>query len=227
MNEYSDIIAETQAQDGTRLYVELIPDTGAEDPRGWISRAGVIHVVDLPRTRVPRESDVPGLDDVITDHDFRAVARWLRMVHGATVVLPLYSVGGDGAIAAGTADEMPTAGNYDGVTFDTPATRAECFTPTTSTTIVAAALAADVATYAQWAEGDVWGYLVARQDTGEEMDSCWGFIGREWAEQAAREAMDTAVADLDDQAAAAAQQAADEAAELDDLRLVELGGWRF
>lgn len=52
-----------------------------------------------------------------------------------------------------------------------------------------------------YADGDVWGYSVEKlthwtaddgqtRDTWEEVDSCWGFYGREWAEEAAIEALD-------------------------------------
>jgi hypothetical protein len=34
--------------------------------------------------------------------------------------------------------------------------------------------------YAQWANGDVWGFIVEDSD-GEELDSCWGFYGTEAA----------------------------------------------
>jgi hypothetical protein len=52
-----------------------------------------------------------------------------------------------------------------------------------------------------YVEGDVWGYVVERKvdlsmtdcdviESWEEVDSCWGFYGEEWAEQAAVEALD-------------------------------------
>jgi hypothetical protein len=66
-----------------------------------------------------------------------------------------------------------------------------------------------------WAEGDVYGYVVEKElsyekkyfdsdgeDAGEESDtewvevedgSCWGFYGRDWAEQAAKEALEAEI----------------------------------
>lgn len=61
--------------------------------------------------------------------------------------------------------------------------------------------------YRSWAEGDVWGYVVdekrrwvrddtddpvpeTREDWEETDDSCWGYIGHQWAEEAALEALE-------------------------------------
>lgn len=44
-------------------------------------------------------------------------------------------------------------------------------------------------TYTQWCNGDVWGYKVF-DDDDEEVDSCWGFFGYEYAEQEAKSAME-------------------------------------
>lgn len=48
-------------------------------------------------------------------------------------------------------------------------------------------LRAEVATFSQWANGEVYGYVVQDEDE-EEIDSCWGFIGLDWAIQEAKEA---------------------------------------
>lgn len=56
-----------------------------------------------------------------------------------------------------------------------------------------------------WCDGDVWGYIVQEEVTWtttnnkylpaesrtawETVDACWGFYGREYAEEAAREAL--------------------------------------
>lgn len=43
----------------------------------------------------------------------------------------------------------------------------------------------EVTVYNQWADGEVYGYVITRK--GREVGSCWGFIGEEWAEQTARD----------------------------------------
>ena len=50
----------------------------------------------------------------------------------------------------------------------------------------------EVNEYGRWANGEVYGYVVRDAD-GEDVDSCWGYIGYEWAEQAAEEALRGAV----------------------------------
>lgn len=43
--------------------------------------------------------------------------------------------------------------------------------------------------YTAWANGDCWGYDIV-DDNGETVDSCGGFIGRDYAEQCAQEALE-------------------------------------
>lgn len=38
-------------------------------------------------------------------------------------------------------------------------------------------LLASVETYDQYLRGDVYGYIIKDKETGEEVDSCWGFFG--------------------------------------------------
>jgi hypothetical protein len=63
-------------------------------------------------------------------------------------------------------------------------------------------LRAEVEEYDRFLAGDCWGYEIYEMDDDPDMiaagyedggycvDSCWGFLGHEWAEQAAQEAMD-------------------------------------
>ena len=65
-----------------------------------------------------------------------------------------------------------------------------------------AVLRAEVEEYDRFLTGDCWGYEIYEMDDDPDMteagyendgycvDSCWGFLGDEWAEQAAQEAMD-------------------------------------
>ena len=43
--------------------------------------------------------------------------------------------------------------------------------------------------YEQWANGDVWGYIIEDSD-GDETDSCWNYYGSDYCLQAAKEAVD-------------------------------------
>lgn len=48
-----------------------------------------------------------------------------------------------------------------------------------------AVLRSEIEQYDQYLRGDVWGIIVEDEDTGEQLDSCWGFYGREYAEEEA------------------------------------------
>ena len=49
---------------------------------------------------------------------------------------------------------------------------------------VVSVLNAEVKTYSQWMEGDVYGYILedTRNIEKKEIDSCWGFFGTNWKE---------------------------------------------
>lgn len=49
-------------------------------------------------------------------------------------------------------------------------------------------LKATVDEFSKWLQGDCWGYRIL-DDDGTEVASCWGFIGREYAEEQAKEEM--------------------------------------
>jgi hypothetical protein len=239
----ADVIAETTAQDGTPFRVILDIDQDPINPREDYDQTGVMHVRTQRSYYVPQEFDEVGtsyLDDAIREHDFPVVARWLRVAYGATVVLPLWDLGGNGgfSVSAGSPDSAPEAGEYVGVIFDTPDTRRKTWGEGGTVEQMATALASEVAEYAAWATGEVYGAIVQAAETDDEGDpiewaevdddgSVWGLIGHEWAEQEARDMLDSAVAQYDQDAAQMAarlaQEAADDAAEDAEAMRAELG----
>lgn len=46
---------------------------------------------------------------------------------------------------------------------------------------------AEVETWLAWCEGEVYGYKIVNDETGETLDSCWGFYGLSYCEQEASE----------------------------------------
>ncbi len=48
-------------------------------------------------------------------------------------------------------------------------------------------LISEVEEYSKWLNGECYGYII-RDESGNEVDSCWGFIGLDWAETAAKNA---------------------------------------
>lgn len=225
-------ILDTRTVDDVVYRVYLEQDSDCESPRDNDSTAGVIVTEGGPRNPYyawpTEDGDMISAWSVrcaMEDHSFRVVARWLRMFHGATVVLPLHSGEGDRP-SAGDATDTPDAGNYLGVTFDQPSTRK---TTGVAAEDMASALSVDVDEYSTWARGDCWGYVIEKDERpvpaalefarwlrsdrsviGEDVDldalyaefhndddepvwvdheSCWGFVGDEYARQEALRAL--------------------------------------
>ena len=129
----------------------------------------------------------------------RITARWLRIFHGATVVLPLglYDHGGI-TMYVGTTHAFDAAGwdsGIVGLTFDTPETRAVCGTPPER---IEEVLRGEVEEYDRYLRGEVYGAVYERLHTWtredgetrtewEAEDSVGGMLGYEHAVEGARE----------------------------------------
>lgn len=185
---------DTRMVEGVEHRVYLEQDDDCENPREWGDYfAG--RMVTAPNSRYiwPAEDGdtVSGahVQMVVDDHDFRVVARWLRMFYGATVVLPLYSTGNEGRPAAGDASDTPNAGDYIGVTFDQPSTRSATGIELDD---IPAALATEVDEFSAWAVGECFGYVIERAtESGEweQTGSLWGLVGTDYAQAQARHAL--------------------------------------
>ncbi len=93
-------------------------------------------------------------------HSFRALRRWLRMFHGASVVLPIYATGGEDRLYAGKLDD--NGEGACGLIYDTPDTRrrgwGEDVSPATWVTVDN--LRGEVDQYATWAHGEMTAWAV-------------------------------------------------------------------
>lgn len=112
--------------------------------------------------------------------NFDRLTRYLIIWHGATQVIWWHS------------------GSYWYITYDTAAWREHTGAPEHS---------ANMDEYRAWCEGDVWGYIVQKRVTWSTEDpdypdeerwedtggSCWGFYGRDYAEECALGALTSAV----------------------------------
>lgn len=106
-------------------------------------------------------------------------ARWALMAHGVTVVV-----------------HNPHDGAW-GLWYVMPDKMAEVGEGVTPEQIIEG----EFREYQAWASGEVYGHVIEKRthwtseddqemDTWEHVDSCWGYIGREYAEEAAREAFE-------------------------------------
>lgn len=86
-----------------------------------------------------------------------------------------------------------------GWAFDTPENREECGLDDRfgrfGTDCIARIVRAEVETYNQYLNGDVYGYVILDED-GSTLDSCWGFYGLEWAIEAAHESADYEIQEI-------------------------------
>lgn len=208
-------VSKTIANDAGTFRAVVLGDPGMSQamasPREESDTHLGVMVAAYPFYSLPHEDGpVTGahVKEAVSGHDFRVVRRWLRMFHGARVVLPIYSSGGsDLRLVAGDGaeGEDATAGNYIGVIYDTPKTR-EGENVSEAETI--RWLRLEVAAYDAWANGEMTGYQVQRL-TGEdeEADEAWELVDEDAAESggyfSVEEAREQAVVVLGEVAGAA------------------------
>ena len=116
---------------------------------------------------------------------YALTARYLRMFHGATVVLKVGMLDHSGiSLYSGGGAHCMDPGGWDsgtvGLIWDTPEGRAMTGVELAN---VGAALEGEVREMASYVEGDVYGYRILDAD-GEELDSCWGYIGHAYFAEA-------------------------------------------
>lgn len=117
--------------------------------------------------------------------------RYLRLCRGATVVIPIGLLDHSGiTIWAGGGPHWSDSAGWDsgtvGVIFDTPESREETGAPLDS---IDQQLRDEIVEYDLFLRGEVYGYKVGDDDLVS--DSCWGFIGLEYAKEAANEAAES------------------------------------
>lgn len=190
------VVDEAETDHGVyRVRLEHDPDCA--DPREDACHLGVMAV--RRRRHIGPEKDSAEMRAsealrLVEDYDWRVVARYVRMRTGASVVLPIWDQG-DNGISVGAMDERVPPGNVVGLIYDTPESRAECGT---SSELVASGLATEVDEWSKWAVGETYGYVVERasdaeSEDWEEVDSCWSYVGDDYAEQSAHDALHAVV----------------------------------
>lgn len=155
----------------------------------------------------------------IEDHSFRVVARWLRMFHGASVVLPLYDAGSRDVVLApgsGAEGEDANAGNYLGVIYDSAQRWADLGVTAITREDVVKTLREEVRQYSTWSTGEMTAYRIDRTDNpgDDEVWQVWeGPYGGYYSVEEAREAAELS--------AVAANAQADHVTALHDEALAE------
>lgn len=179
MSEIIEVSKEIATDAGTyRAVVLADPDYPANPRVDSDVHLGVI-VASYPGHNLPNED----IDYArFGEHRFRVVARWLRMFHGATVVLPIYSGGGgpELRLLVGLRGDEANAGDYIGIIYDTAETRAKGWgEETPARDVVERALRAEVAQYDAWANGEMTMWAVqhsAAEESNEDDSADWETI---------------------------------------------------
>jgi len=190
--------------DAGRFRVALVPDSDGENPRENHTFGTL--VVTFPQHVTPAEGEhARRIIDAIDgrEHRFAVLARWLRIFHGATVVLPIYNAGHLSSPllspGSGAAEEDADPGNFIGLVYathdDTDATW----------------LQEEVRDYNAWASGEMMAWIVERLDVDYDgcdglctygcgagpwktMESVWGYYSEDHARSEAVEALTTIAA---------------------------------
>ena len=198
----SDLVTPVTTTKGT-FRVRLEQDQDAESPRSY-DNLGTM-VLAHRRYSLPREGDLTSeIDDAFERGGYRLASRYLTATKQALVVLPVYGYDhGQLVLQAGDPQGQfsdPWDSGLAGLIYITPEAVKENWTETPDADHLTAALKAEVEEYNSWATGDVYGYIVEKlvpecdhcgcEERWEETDdSCWGLIGYEYAQEAAREAL--------------------------------------
>jgi hypothetical protein len=143
---------------------------------------------DMPK---PIARHIPELETVAAiiaelerrDYPFSRLERAVRMIIGATTVLPLILLDHSGLYMQ-TGSFACDSGGWDsgqvGIIFDSPRTRAETGAPLDD---IARQLESEVTYYSAYLQGDVYGWSVTRETTcnlgrkhDEVLESCGGYV---------------------------------------------------
>lgn len=165
---------------------------GCESPREW-DNLGIMVAFhrryNLGDKTDLKESMFEGWDDL---------EEYLRRKEGAEVILPLYLLDHGGISISTTPFSCGWDSGRVGFIY---ATREKIFEeyPTCHRLTkklrerVASQLREEVKVYDMYLTGDVWGYRVI-DDDDEEIDSCWGMFGHDYAVEMGNEALKDAIA---------------------------------
>jgi hypothetical protein len=164
------------------LTVQIFYDDMPESPREWdnFGRLALKH----DRYDMPNEADI----DIHGYDSWNEVEAALRHEYGALVILPVSMYDHSGVhIYAGN------NGMYGAQIGFTYCTREDILNNWGSKRVTQkqriqaeALLTAEVETYSDYSNGNVYGYVILDED-GEELDSCWGIYGYDYAVSAAKD----------------------------------------
>lgn len=188
--------------------VALHYDTECDSPRDVDSLVGLFlglphRSYDIGDERINPEEEFPCPDcagrGCATCYDSGAraarslteLAAALKAKHSARVLLPVGMIDHSGVsyYVGGGPHWSDTAG-WDsgtcGFILDTPDRLQQTMGAGTTDEQITKALTGEIEEYDRWARGDCYGYVIT-DPNGEQVESCWGFIGHDYAVEEAKE----------------------------------------
>lgn len=171
-------------------------DDRPESPRDW---AHVGHMVCWHR-----RADLG--DETIDTTGFESMDELVQSF-GARVVLPLYLYEHGGMTMSVGAFGDPWDSGQVGFIYATDERARSEFGEAVTDEQIRAALKCEVEEYDQWLRGDVYGYVIT-DSVGDDLDSCWGFYGLDYALEEARRAAEYAAKQVERERVEAAHWAA-------------------
>jgi len=162
-----------------------------EQLKAWLDDAGQYDYYEDGEGEYPFY-DLPD-DKDCTEPIGSKVERFCKKVFGSTVVLPLYLMDHSGISMSVGAFGCPWDSGQVGWIFDTEQTRKDCGLEGLAPEKVSETLTEQVKEYDLYIRGEIYGIVVAKHEDGEineEVESCWGFVGHEYAEEAAKGQLD-------------------------------------
>lgn len=191
-----------------RYEVRVEQDRDAEDPRAAWDHDGALMLC-WHRRRTLGDPHPPGWRSIHEHDGWEAVASALREQYEPLAMLPIYGYEHGGMTIRTEPFGDPWDSGQLGYILALPG---DAWAPMTAEAIEAS-LRAQVGEVDAWLQGDVYGYRIVDRETGDEVESCWGFYGCTGGTSGA----DFARQEGEESAQALAQHAAREEAGIDSM----------
>lgn len=169
-----------------KLRLEIFPDDGPESPREW-SNLGTMAFFH-------KRYDLGDKDHGINANSFNSwdeMEKYVWEELKAAVVMPVYMYDHGGLAFSTSRDNYPFNDRWDsgrlGLMFVTKETVRKEYPGEDPNNLspekiakIKDILTNELKVYAQYVEGDVYGFQVTDKKTGDCIESCWGFYGSDW-----------------------------------------------
>lgn len=161
------------------MQVNILPDQNAESPRTSFDQMGTIVYNSLRYTLGDEHLSVEEINAILKDESM--------------IALPVYAYIHGSVVLNTTGFSCPWDSGQCGAIYISKAKALQDWKRKKMSPkllqIILNGLRGEVEEFSSYLSGEVYGYQIV-DDDGKEIDSCWGFYGYKWAEEAGQEALD-------------------------------------